>query len=97
MKKSRKVIKSDSKKQQNECITLEADSRQQVLVGGDCVQTLPVSQLPDFTGVIATSCRQVIPECRQLRERPKVTHIHLMREFFIKQGVCVFSCCFVIG
>lgn len=42
--------------------TLEADSRHQVLVGGDCVQTLPVSQLPNLTGVVTTSCRQVIPE-----------------------------------
>ena len=42
--------------------TLEADSRKQVLVGGDCVQTLPVSQLPNLTGVITTSCRQVVPE-----------------------------------
>lgn len=43
-------------------LTLEADSGQQVLVGGDCVQTLPVPQLPHLTGVITTSCRQVIPE-----------------------------------
>lgn len=41
---------------QNESITLEANSRHQVLVGGHCVQTLPVSQLPDFTGVITASC-----------------------------------------
>lgn len=37
-------------------VTLEADSRHQVLVGGDCVETLPVSQLPNFTGVVTTSC-----------------------------------------
>lgn len=63
-------------KKQNECITLEADSRQQVLVGGDRVQTLPVSQLPNFTGVITTSCRQVIPECRQLGKGQKL-HIYI--------------------
>lgn len=46
-------------------ITLEADSRQQVVVGGDCVQTLPVPQLPNPTGVISTSCGQVMPDRKQ--------------------------------
>lgn len=50
-------------------ITLEANSGHQVLVGGDCVQTLPVSQLPNFTGVVTTSCRQVMPE---KSEKPKM-------------------------
>lgn len=51
----------EGKSFQDALLTLEADGREQVLVGGDCVQTLPVSQLPDLTGVITTSCRQVMP------------------------------------
>lgn len=42
--------------------TLEADGRYKVLVRGDRVKTLPVSQLPNLTGVVTTSGCQVIPE-----------------------------------
>lgn len=37
-------------------------------MGGDCVKALPVSQLPDLTGVVSTSCCQVIPEWRNIIE-----------------------------
>lgn len=55
----------EGEKKKDVLFTLEADGGDQVLVGGDCVQTLPVPQLPDLTGVIATSCRQVIPEGKE--------------------------------
>lgn len=33
-------------------------------MGGDCVKTLPVSQLPHLTGVVTASCGKVVPERR---------------------------------
>ena len=44
------------------CVTLKAHGGHQVLVGGDCVEALPVPQLPHLTGVVSTSCGQVMPE-----------------------------------
>lgn len=67
------------------CFTLEADSRQQVLVGGDCVQTLPVSQLPNLTGVITTSCCEVIPE-RTTNISFPVRNVQIRNHFSISQN-----------
>lgn len=37
-------------------LTLEFDRRQEILMGRDGVDTLPLTQVPHLTGVIPTSC-----------------------------------------
>ena len=40
-------------------LTLKSNSRQEVLVGGDCVDALPGAQVPHLAGVIPTSCSRM--------------------------------------